>query len=61
MTKFQISAGAMEPTTYEAGTEDAAIVLYVQDAGYVDVAAAADACNQTVEQFLADLRIKTLK
>jgi hypothetical protein len=61
MTKYQIYAGAMEPSTYEADTEEAAIVLFVQDAGYTDIAAAADVCSQTAEAFLADLVITVIR
>ncbi|WP_179505643.1 MULTISPECIES: hypothetical protein [unclassified Sphingomonas] len=57
MTKtFTITAGTIE-VSYDAVDEASAINAYVQDAGYASVQAAADACNQTVENFLADITV----
>ena len=56
MTTYTITANAIT-STYNAATEAAAIQAYVKDAGYQSVEAAADACNQTIDQFLADMTV----
>ena len=57
MTKtFKIEAGVME-LTFEAETAEAAVLAYVQETGYRDVEHAADALNQSVEEFLSDVTV----
>jgi hypothetical protein len=57
MPRYNIYADGIAEAPYEAESEEAAILLYVQDAGYADVAAAADACCQSVEDFRRDIHI----
>ncbi len=57
---FHIAANAIE-ASYEAETADGAILSYVRDAGYRSVEEAADVCNQTVEEFLADVIVTEVK
>lgn len=57
MKTFTIHANAIT-TTVEADNTDAAIIAYVNDAGYSSVEAAADACNQSVDDFLADITVE---
>ena len=61
MTKtFKIAAGAIE-SEYEAANEQAAILAYVNDAGYSSVEDAADACSQSVDEFLADITVTVIR
>lgn len=55
--RFQISANGTEMGVYEGDTERDAINAYVKDAGYGDVEIAAEACGQSVEEFLDDIAI----
>lgn len=58
MTKlFNITANGAEMGQYEGETADGAVLAYVNDAGYETVQQAADACGQTVDQFLADIEV----
>ena len=53
MAKYQITAGVITET-WEASSVEAAILLQCHDAGYKTIADAADACGQTVEEFMDD-------
>ena len=55
MAKFAIAANMTNQGVYEAETKEAAILAYVKDAGYKTLADAADACNQTEDDFLDDI------
>lgn len=57
MATFTITANGIEMGTYEAADEQAAILAYVQDAGYSSVADAADVLCQTEDEFLADITV----
>ena len=57
MSTFEISVNDMRPSRYEAADADAAILLYVQDAGYATVKQAAEVCGQTVEAFIGDISV----
>lgn len=52
---YQITANGIEMGTYDAVSADAAILAYVNDAGYTTVADAAEVCGQSVDEFLADI------
>jgi hypothetical protein len=56
MSTYRIEAGTLT-AFYEAETESAAILAYVQDAGYSSVKEAAEVCGQTEQQFVGDLAI----
>lgn len=57
MTTYTIHANAIT-TTVEAANADDAIVAYVREAGYSSVNDAAEACNQSVDDFLADITVE---
>ncbi len=57
MGTFEITANGMQPSRYEATDEEAAILLYVQDAGYSTIEQAAEVCGQTVEAFIGDISV----
>ncbi len=56
MKTFAITANAIE-AEYEAADADAAILAYVNDAGYATVEDAAEACDQSADDFLADIHV----
>lgn len=59
MTKsFAIAANGTPMGAYEAETAEEAILAYVRDAGYRDVAAMADVLGETEEDLIADLEIE---
>jgi len=60
MKTFKIDANAIS-ATYEAANADAAVIAYVNDAGYATVASAAEACGQTEDEFLADLHVEQVE
>lgn len=55
MPRYLVSASSFISGTYKAETPDAAVRLYIQDAGYQSVEAAAEASGQSVERFRRDL------
>ena len=57
MTRYQIAANGTDMGIYEARSEDEAILKYINDAGYSTLQDAAEACNQTVDEFLDDIDI----
>ena len=57
MKSFTITANGADMGTYQASGADAAILAYVQDAGYASVADAADALGTTEEEFLAEIAV----
>ena len=57
MNTYKIIAGNTE-SVYSAETEAAAVAAYILDAGYSSIAEAADACGQTVDEFVADLTVR---
>lgn len=54
---FEITANGTPMGQYQADDADAAVRAYVKDAGYSDVAIAAEACGQSVEEFLDDITV----
>ncbi len=54
---FTITANGTEMGTYEAADRNAAVLAYVQDAGYDSVAAAAEVLGKTEEEFVAELHV----
>ena len=61
MNKYQIAANGTDMGDYEANSENDAILKYVNDAGYSTIEEAAEACGQTVEEFLADIAIEAAR
>lgn len=63
MTKFQIAnrTSALDLGTYEAATEEEALDLMAQDAGYADYANAAEVLGLTVEDARADLVVEQVE
>jgi hypothetical protein len=57
MRAFQIIAAGTDMGTWSAESADLAIEAMCEDAGYASVADAAEVLSQTVEQYLADLRV----
>lgn len=59
MTKsFAIAANGTQMGTYEAETAEAAILAYVRDAGYRDIAAMAEVLGESEEDLIADLEVE---
>lgn len=59
MTKiFSIAANGTLIGGFEADTSEDAILAYVRDAGYRDVAHAAEVLGQTEDEFIGDLDIE---
>lgn len=54
-SNFRISANSTDMGVYQGATAEEAIKAYIADAGYSSIEAAADACSQTVEEFLSDI------
>lgn len=55
--RYQITANGADMGVFEGTSEDEAIAAYVSDAGYSDVAIAAEVCGQTVDDFLGDISV----
>jgi hypothetical protein len=56
--KFEVQANGLFMGVYEASDAQAAILAYVQDAGYKTIADACKVCGQTEDQFLAEVSAK---
>jgi hypothetical protein len=54
---YIITVNGTEMGAYEGEASYYAILAYVRDAGYPTIAYAADACGQSVEEFLADINV----
>ena len=57
MHRYQIEANGTDMGVFEGQSEDEAIAAYVSNAGYSDVATAAEVCGQTVEEFLDEISV----
>lgn len=55
MPRYLVSAKSIQSGTFEADSREAAVLLYLQHAGYPTFEAAAEACGQTVERFRQEL------
>jgi hypothetical protein len=57
MATYTVQANGVEMGKYTGADEDAALAAYLKDAGYKTAEQAAEVCGQTVESFLADIKI----
>lgn len=57
MRNSKIVANGTEMGIYQAENFIKAIAAYVSDAGYESIEDAADACGQTVDEFVSDLQV----
>ena len=55
---YNISANGFFMGSYEADTEDEAILAYVRDAGYESIEQAAAVCGKSPEEFRAEITIE---
>ena len=58
MARYVIIANGTDMGTYEGDDAAAAILEYVKDSGYESVAKAANALEQTEDEFLADIKVQ---